>query len=123
MSNDPITLNIEWTFSVASGTQVSDDVLVKHVGEVMAELISLEEAGSQISDAALSLDTAERTVLVELTATGPTYPDAAAVGLSAIRAAIHAAGGHTGSWPSLADILEPGQASMAIPAVEPVSCA
>lgn len=123
MTSDSITLKIEWAFSVTTGAQISDDQLVQHVGEVMDELLSLEDAGSPIGDAALSLDTAERTVLVELAATGPTYPDAAASGLSAIRAAIHAAGGHTPEWPSLADILEPGAALMAISVTEPVACA
>lgn len=114
MATEEITLSIEWTFSVVSGTSITDEDLVGHVNQVMEELVKLEDAGCPIADAALSLDTGNQTVLVELIATGPTYPEAANQGLSSIRAAIHAAGGHTGKidWQSLADILVPGEATM-----------
>lgn len=108
-----VRLEIEWTFSVAVGVEASSEVLGSHVSLVMEELAKLVSVdGSQISDPALSLDAAERTVVVELEALGDTYPAAANIGLSAIRTAIHAAGGFTPNWPSMAEVLVPGDSNM-----------
>lgn len=70
--------------------------LDEHTDAVMEELLKLESAELSDADIAASLESGE--VSVSVVAEAPTFEEAAALGDSAIRAAIHAAGGHTPEW-------------------------
>lgn len=63
---------------------------------VMDELVSLEE--ETVFDSDLSVDFAENTVQISIAARGDSFEEAMARADSCIRAAIHAAGGHTPRW-------------------------
>lgn len=64
---------------------------------VMRELLQLEDADN-VLDAAVSADITRREVTIELIGCGPDQMQALLNGISAMRAAIHAAGGATLGW-------------------------
>lgn len=68
---------------------------------VMRELLQLEGADN-VLDTAVSADAARREVTIELVGCGPDPIQALLNGISAMRAAIHAAGGATPGWPDRA---------------------
>ncbi len=91
---------IRWCFQVAmmppSG-QV-DGELESHLDRVMEELLKLETSNETVADPSVgaNFDTGE--VEIDLLVEAASVPDALMVGLIYIRTAVHAAGGHTGSW-------------------------
>jgi hypothetical protein len=66
----------------------------QHLDAVMDQLLELDLVDADIS-ARLELGEVEITILVE----APSPEDAAKLGLSDIRTAVHAAGGSTPNWP------------------------
>jgi tRNA threonylcarbamoyladenosine modification (KEOPS) complex Pcc1 subunit len=91
-------LAIEWT------AQVSGPDLPTHSERVMEALLK-EEASCAIQDSAVSLNLADGLITLELVAEGADTSEAVAVAMSAIRAAIHAAGGSTPDWPTHDDVM------------------
>jgi hypothetical protein len=66
---------------------------------VMGSLVDLEQVDDRLSDSAVGVDLAAMTLDVELTVKGDDYQDCVQYALSAIRTAIHSAGGATPGWP------------------------
>lgn len=95
-----IGLRASFNLKPATG-EVEEAHLQEHVWQVMDELLKLEEmADSCVHSAAVSLDLEAMTVDIELAGSGDTYAEAESHIDSAIRSAIHAAGGYTPGWPS-----------------------
>lgn len=87
---------LRWHFEVTS--PASDSDLADHVDCVMQELLKLEDCTPELGDAAIGLDSDRGKVEIELTIAVDDLADAVGVGKSAIRAAVHAAGGYTLGW-------------------------
>jgi hypothetical protein len=81
------------TFSVSGNSDLD-----AHTDLVMDALVELEECSDALEDADLSAVIAERTVTIAIVGSGATFDEAVAVADSAIRSAIHAAGGSTPVW-------------------------
>lgn len=75
------------------------DDIDAHTDAVMDELLKLES--ESISDSDLSADLKDCTVEVSIVGHAETFDEAAAIADSAIRTAIHAAGGSTPEWSSV----------------------
>lgn len=86
------------TFQVTG--HVDADELDQHTDLVMEELLKLES--ETITDADVSAELTNGIVSVSLTASADDYDSAAAIADSCIRSAIHAAGGHTPEWVTIA---------------------
>lgn len=80
-------------FDVTSPTR---DGLDEHTDVVMEQLLALE--GADLEDSAVGVNLATGRVEIEVVAHGPNFEAAIDVGSSAIRTAIHAAGGSTPDW-------------------------
>lgn len=78
------------------GTMV-DELIDAHLDEVMDHLMETEEADERLSNADLSakLATGETEISIAVDAGAD---EAMAIGMAAIRSAIHAAGGYTRNW-------------------------
>lgn len=74
------------------------DALEAEVSRVMAELVALSGPKASVDDPALSMDFAFNTLTAEMIARGEDFEAAMACADSALRAAIHAAGGATPGW-------------------------
>ena len=93
-----MTVSCQWQFVV---TQAGDrDSLVTQVDGVMQALLDLEEVDLRLSDSGVSLDMDAMLVVIDVDVAGEDYQDCVSHALSAIRTAIHAAGGSTPEWPS-----------------------
>ncbi len=99
-----ITVSCEMQFALASASDHGS--IADHVDDVMRELIALEDVNNALSDSAVGLDVGSMTVTIGIAASSETFDEATSQATSAIRAAIHAAGGATPNWDGLA---EPGQ--------------
>lgn len=73
-----------------------EDDLEAHTDRVMEELLKLESA--TIRDADVSGSVLDGEVQISVYAIGESFDTAADIADSAIRSAIHAAGGHTPNW-------------------------
>jgi hypothetical protein len=91
-------ISIDFVLDLCADNYAEDAELRGEVGRIMDQLLALENAGCGISDAAISLDLATSTVSVELVAQGKDFQEAVTRADSSVRAAIHAAGGHTPQW-------------------------
>lgn len=67
-----------------------------HTDSVMEELLALED--DQLCDADISVDFGRSAVEISIVAIGPDFDEAVERADSAIRSAIHAAGGSTRAW-------------------------
>lgn len=72
------------------------------VSPVMDELLRLEHHDN-IVDSALSFDADQQQVTIEVVGCGEDEMEALVHGISAIRTAIHAAGGATRQWPNASE--------------------
>lgn len=73
--------------------------LEAHFDDVMEELLRLESApGSQVTDGDVSAQLATGEVEISVVVDASDPDEAISVGMGAIRAAIHAANGHTPDW-------------------------
>ena len=83
-----------WQFSVIADDPAS---VSAEADRIMEQLLALEDAAQ--FDSAVSLDLASMLLDVSLVVSCDTFEEALQRGASAIRAAIHAAGGSTAGWP------------------------
>lgn len=86
------------TFQVNGHADV--DELDQHTDEVMEQLLLLESDTITDSDVSATLTTGE--VSVSIAAAAETYDEALECADACIRSAIHAAGGHTPNWVTVA---------------------
>lgn len=86
------------TFQVSGHESVAE--LDEHTDLVMEELLKLES--DVISDSDVSAELANGVVSVSIAASADDYDAACAIADSCIRAAIHAAGGSTPEWVTIA---------------------
>lgn len=77
---------------------ISRDQFDALTGEVMTELLNLEECTPGLTDSAVSAMLSDRLMEIDLVATAGSFDDAAALGDSSIRAALHAVGAMTPEW-------------------------
>jgi hypothetical protein len=91
---------IHWTFQI-----VEDVDLFQHGEAVMDALLAQQECTPEVLDFAVSVDAEKSLVEIELTVQGVSYETAVAVGQATIRAAIHATGAGTPTWPTRDDML------------------
>jgi len=90
-----VKLTMAVRFSVADdGPDIPSD-LESFFDRVMEELLRLDT----VEDSTISASLAKRTVTIMVTIDAPSPEAAAAIGMSAIRAAFHAAGAATPDWP------------------------
>jgi hypothetical protein len=73
-------------------------VLGDHIEEVVEELAKLDACKNDLLDFAASSDASDDTAVFTVTVQAPTIEAAMAVGVSSIRAAIHATGAATHGW-------------------------
>lgn len=83
----------------------SSRVLHQRGEAVMAELVSLSEAGG-ILDGSAGVDSARNVVQLGVTVTGEDLSDGIIKAVTAMRTAIHAAGDSTPGWPSSRMLLD-----------------
>lgn len=76
----------------------SDEDFEQHLDDITNALVEIEEGDPLLSDADVSATITERLAEFSITVDCADLNDAALRGLSAIRAAIHAANGHTPGW-------------------------
>jgi hypothetical protein len=101
----------DWQFLL---TDVNAGADLPHQAEaVMQELLALEACQEGLSSSGVGLDLETMIVEISISAEADTYEDAVATAMSAIRSAIHAAGGSTLGWPQAMP------ASLAAPYYEP----
>jgi hypothetical protein len=89
-------------FDVATdghGPSTSED-LESFLDQVLEELLRLDG----VEDSTMSASLAKRTVTIMVTIDAPSPEGAAAIGMSAIRAAFHAAGASTPDWPAFHEL-------------------
>ena len=86
-----------WRFTVSSDKSAAE--LSRDLDMVMNELLVIEELDPCLSDASLALDNASGTVEIGLRCVSTSTERGTHHIMSAIRAAIHAAGGATPGWP------------------------
>lgn len=91
-----VHVGITTVFSVRTPSATA---LFEHADSVMEELLLLE-AKDNIMDSAVSADHAANQVTIELVGCGSDGMDALLHGITAMRSAIHAAGGATPHWPT-----------------------
>lgn len=91
-------IEIEYKTTLNISGEGDLDKLAANVDQIMDEMLKLEESDCGIKDTALSLDIREMTLIVECLASGRNLSEAATCASSAIRAAVHAAGGATHGW-------------------------
>lgn len=77
---------------------VSPSVLDEHLQDITDELLSLEEGDEALFDVDVSAKLATGEVEFSIVVEAETPLGAARKGSSAIRCAVHAAGGHTPGW-------------------------
>lgn len=82
----------------------SDGDLEAHTDQLMRELLALES--DTIRDADVSGSVTDGIVEVSVYAIGSSFDEAAGLGDAAIRAAIHAAGGHTPGWVPVRQVVD-----------------
>ena len=82
-------------FSVAGDDPNATGDIEGFFDRVMEELLRLDA----VEDSTISASLAKKTVTIMLTIDAPSPEGAATVGMSAIRAAFHAAGAATPDWP------------------------
>lgn len=92
-----------WTLHVLSGQEPA--VIAAEVERVMDQLLDLEQTDPRLGDSGVGLALDTMTAEMTLSAEGTTLEDAVGLALSAMRTAIHAAGGFTPDWPSITDVL------------------
>lgn len=92
-----------WRFRV-----VAEDLdrVPAEVDSIMEEMLNLETEVLHSTSIGLDLDKQELEVSVSVEA--ETFERAVEIGISAIRTAIHAAGGSTPDWPSTSAVVEDG---------------
>jgi hypothetical protein len=73
-------------------------LLEQHFEEVMEQLVGLEEGDERITDSDLSARLATGEVEISVVVEAENTDEAGTIGNSAIRCAVHAAGGHTPGW-------------------------
>lgn len=74
------------------------EVLGEHFSEVMDHLVDLEEDNPVLHDADLSAQLATGEVQISIVVDNDVFEDAAKLGISTIRCAVHSAGGYTPGW-------------------------
>lgn len=84
--------------SLADGDAGSIALLQDHFAEVMDALSELEDCDSRLSDADMSVHLREHEAIFSVDVEAETIDEAVAIGKSALRSAIHDAGGHTPGW-------------------------
>lgn len=77
--------------------EAAPQIIDAHLDDVMSHLIELEEADPRLSNADLSAKLSTGHTEISIAVEAPA-DEAMAVGMSAIRSAIHAAGGSTPAW-------------------------
>lgn len=82
-------------FNVAEGGSATPVDLEGFFDRVLEELLRLDA----VEDSTISASLAKKTVTIMVTIDAPSPEGAAAIGMSAIRAAFHAAGAATPEWP------------------------
>jgi hypothetical protein len=88
----------EWQFLLSDVSPNAD--LPGQAEEVMQQLLALEACHDGLTSSAVGLDLETMIVEISISAEARTYELAVAAAMSAIRSAIHAAGGATPDWPS-----------------------
>ncbi|MFB9776025.1 hypothetical protein [Brevibacterium otitidis] len=81
---------------------ISGDTDLESVFDALAdELASLEDATMGLLDSTVSMDANESLIAATVTTEGDTFEAAAQTADSAVRAAVHAAGGATPGWDAI----------------------
>ena len=73
-------------------------MILDHVADVADELVSIEESDPKLSNSDMSVNLHEREVRLSVCVDAASLGEAARIGVTALRAAIHAAGGVTPRW-------------------------
>lgn len=74
------------------------ETLADHVDQVTEQLVALEGCTPELLDSAIAVEVSSGEVDVEMTLDAVLPEQATTVGISCLRAAIHAAGGGTPDW-------------------------
>src|SRR6266498_645067 len=90
-----VKLTMAVRFNVADGSHGVHADLEGFFDRVLEELLRLDA----VEDSTISASLARKTVTIMVTIDAPSPEGAAAIGMSAIRAAFHAAGAATPDWP------------------------
>lgn len=94
-----VSIALRSAFNVTPAHQRDAEGLEDHIWDVADALSDLEDVPNpSIHSSAVSADLANRSVIIEVVATGSTYAEAEECGRAAMRSAIHAAYGQTNSW-------------------------
>lgn len=98
-----MNINCTWRFTI-----VADDVaeVPAEVDRIMQHLLELEDG--QLHDAAIGLDLATMSVEISIAVHAESPDQGIVTAMSAIRAAVHAAGGSTPDWPMADEALRDG---------------
>lgn len=99
-----MTVHVQVTVVFSVRTAVPE-TLFEHADAVMEELLQLENQDN-IIDSAVSVDRGIREVTIEVVGCGSDGIDATMHAMSAIRSAIHAAGGATPDWQTGWDMIQ-----------------
>lgn len=91
-----MSITCTWTFRLHS--DAGNDGVAEAVDAVMEQLLALEDG--ELGDSAIGLDLNAMTAEVSVTVRGLDYEQVLPRALATIRAAIHASGGYTASWPA-----------------------
>jgi hypothetical protein len=86
-------VKLTMNFTVRGGSDLD-----AHTDLVMDELLNLEECDPNLHDADVSATLTDQQVSITIVALGDTFETAHDIAATAIRTAIHAAGGSTPSW-------------------------
>ncbi|RCW43118.1 hypothetical protein DFQ14_1075 [Halopolyspora algeriensis] len=89
---------IHWTFTVRPEHSGLD--LFEHGDQLTEALLNQEACTSELKDSAVSVDRRNSVIEIEASVVASSANEAIAIGQAAIRAAIHASGGGTPTWPS-----------------------
>ncbi len=93
------SIRLSMTFNVTGAADFD-----AHIDDVVERLIELEAADSRLSDSDIDAVLTQGLLTINLLSTDTTLDAASALANSAIRSAIHAAGGATPDW----DAMNPG---------------
>ena len=88
-------VSFTWKFDIIADGTAS---VPAEVDSIMECLLAIENAS--VSNSGIGLDLERMSIEIGLTVTSSTIEEAVASGMTAIRSAIHAAGGSTASWPT-----------------------
>jgi hypothetical protein len=112
VTSEPVLVQaVSVEFSVRLPPEHDRETFHAHGERVMEELLKLEACNDDVTDAAVSTNSAESTIIIELAVLGLSGEAALKRALDIMRTAAHAAGAGTPGWPVLIDD-DPAHVSM-----------